>query len=183
MENPSLDDEDTLNLEYRSSAGFRNFFRMSTLALSERILNMIAPILKPLTHHMPPQKLILHYRRRQISTQQTFDETATLPIEFSCRTACHGMQKPCLSRAALTSTFFRHWPHGKAAFYRILLRDIVWTHLYTMPLPFIGDKIWYWVNIIRTFHFMNNWLIWATGVVVISVLIFNSEYFGLASNE
>ncbi len=41
------------------------------------------------------------------AARQTFDETAgILPIEFSCHMACCGMQKPCLSRAALTSTLF-----------------------------------------------------------------------------
>ncbi len=40
------------------------------------------------------------------ATWQTFDETDILPIEFSCRMACRGMQKPCRSRAALTSILF-----------------------------------------------------------------------------
>lgn len=37
-----LDDVDVLNLEYRSGAGFKNFFRMSTTSF-ETLLNMIGP--------------------------------------------------------------------------------------------------------------------------------------------
>ncbi len=60
IEDLILDDEDAINLEYRSSEGFQNFFQVSTSTF-ERILNKIVPILKPLTHHMPHQKLRLHY--------------------------------------------------------------------------------------------------------------------------
>ncbi|XKL61522.1 hypothetical protein PGB90_008579 [Kerria lacca] len=37
-----LDDEDALNLEYRSGAGFKNFFRVSTSTFT-KIFNMIGP--------------------------------------------------------------------------------------------------------------------------------------------
>ncbi len=40
------------------------------------------------------------------TTQQTFDETDILPIKFLCRMAYCNIQKPCLNRAALTSTLF-----------------------------------------------------------------------------
>ncbi len=43
--------------------------------------------LKLSTHHIPHQKLRLHYNRRQIFVQQTFDETNTLLIKFSCHVA------------------------------------------------------------------------------------------------
>lgn len=42
MKDLILDDEDAFNLEYRSGAGFRNFFRISTSTFEE-ILNMIGP--------------------------------------------------------------------------------------------------------------------------------------------
>lgn len=42
MRGLKLDDEDLLSLEYRSGAGFQNFFRMSSSTFEE-IQNMIAP--------------------------------------------------------------------------------------------------------------------------------------------
>ncbi len=105
MEDLILDDEDALNLEYKSSVGFLNFFQMSTSTF-ERILNPIALILKSFIHHIPHQKLHLHYSWQQILVQQTYEEIDILPIEFSCHVACCRMQKPCLSHTVLTSTLF-----------------------------------------------------------------------------
>ncbi len=63
------------------------------------------------------------------ATRQTFDETDILPTKFLCCRARRNMQKPCLSRAALTSTLFSPFAALQAMFCCILLRGIVWAHL------------------------------------------------------
>ncbi len=57
------------------------------------------------------------------AAQQSFDETNILPIEFSCCMAFCGMQKPCLSRTALTSTLFSLFVAQQGC---ILLHSVTW---------------------------------------------------------
>ncbi len=56
------------------------------------------------THHMLHQKLRLHYCWWQILVRQTFDETVTLPIKFSCHTAFCDVQGSILWHATQHST-------------------------------------------------------------------------------
>ncbi len=51
MKDLILDDSDLLSLEYKSGAGFKNFFRMSSCTF-EQLLNMIAPKIKKMDTNM-----------------------------------------------------------------------------------------------------------------------------------
>lgn len=64
MKDLILDDEDALNLEYRSGAGFRNFFRVSSSTF-EQILNMIAPRISRRDTHL--RKAIAPHERLAVT--------------------------------------------------------------------------------------------------------------------
>ncbi len=56
-------------------------------------------------------------------------------IKFSCRMACHGMQKPCLSHTALTSTLLSPFAARQGC---ILLHSAMWTrNSVDAPLLFV----------------------------------------------
>ncbi len=79
-------------------------------------------------HYMLHQKLHLHCSWWQVSAQQTFDDTDTLPTEFLCRHSATrwGIQKPCQSHTVLTSTLFLAFATQQSC---ITLHSTTWHNL------------------------------------------------------